>query len=109
MKKQNVHNAFYLCVVAMLLALVSFSSLTYANHANFDIDLASVEIEPADLDVEETTNYNDVVYSSLADIWANVLLKDTKPITFSSSTGFHANTPTGKSICIVYRQLKFEC
>lgn len=92
----------------LVMGLIAFASSTVGNHYKYDAD--TVEVELADLDIDETNNYHDLLHFTLTDIWnATSHEEEGTPIAFSTSTGFHSKNSTGKSICVRFRKLKLYC
>lgn len=92
-----------------MLGLVAIASAAVSHKSSFDADLSSIEVEFADVDFDETTEYYDLLLFTLNDFWSSEADLNAKPVTFSSSTGFHCDNSTGKNICIQFRKLKFDC
>lgn len=106
----KTYSARYIAFIMLMLGLIAFASATASNHFAYDADMASVEVEMADLDIDETTNYHELLHFTLTNIWnASAHQEAGIPLTFSSSTGFHSKNSTGKSMCIQFRKLKLYC
>ena len=108
MKKAKYISTKYLAFFMLVLGLFAFASSTVGNHLKYDAD--TVEVELADLDIDETNNYHELLHFTLSDIWnATSQAEEGTPVTFSKSTGFHSKNSTGKSICVRFRKLKLYC
>lgn len=93
-----------------MLFLASVVAFTCLSTKSFSVeaDVATVEIETADLDLDETVSYLDLLFISLSENW-DLADCTAKPVTFSSSAGFHCDKATGRNICIQFKKLKFDC
>ncbi|UPT68449.1 MAG: hypothetical protein M0D57_07395 [Sphingobacteriales bacterium JAD_PAG50586_3] len=110
MKSVKTYSARYLAFFMLVLGLIAFTSATASNHFAYDADMASVEVELADFDIDETNNYHELLHFTLSNIWnASSVLDEGTPVTFSVSAGFHSKNSTGKSICVQFRKLKLYC
>ncbi len=90
-----------------LASIVAFTCVS-TKSLSVEADIANVEFETADLDLDETVSYLDLLFISLSENW-DLADNTAKPVTFSSSAGFHCDRATGKNICIQFRKLKFDC
>lgn len=107
-KKQANKVWLSLATLMLFLCIGAFAGETINQRLKFDADITSVEVELTNVESDEALHIQDLFLASFTQLCNNTQSIAT-PVTFSSSTGFHSTESTGKSLCILFRKLKFNC